>query len=68
MAIVKLCIVLALSIPGSIAKSNPSEASIRKHETARVAEKQHEINENIRRFKETLESLRTTVDFEPVAI
>ena len=55
-------------IVGTAGKNSPSEASIRKHEAARVAEKQHEINENIRKFKETLESLRTTVDFEPVAI
>jgi hypothetical protein len=64
----KVSFLFALLVCATDSKKAPSAASIRKHEARRVAEKQHEINENIKKFHETLESLRTTVDFEPVAL
>jgi hypothetical protein len=68
MTFLKIFVLIALGSVDALSKKLPTAEALRRREAKRVAEKQHEINENIRKFKETLESLRTTVDFEPTTI
>ena len=44
------------------------EMSIQEHDLQRMVNTEHEIDENVRKFKENLEGLRTTVDFEPMTV
>ena len=42
--------------------------TLREHDLQRMSEYQHDIDENVRKFKENLEGLKTTVDFEAIAV
>lgn len=61
-------LVVLSSLIGSEAKARPSISSLQKQETARMLEIEHDISENVRKFQENLEGLKTTVDFEPMVI
>jgi hypothetical protein len=61
-------LVILSVLTGSEAKSRPSISSLQKQETARMLEIEHDISENVRKFQENLEGLKTTVDFEPMVI
>ena len=45
-----------------------SQKAISEHNLQRMVQDEHEIDENIRKFKSNLEGLRTTVEFEPITV
>lgn len=67
MKFITVLVILSI-IYGSDAKARPLKTSLQKQETARMLEMEHDISENVRKFQENLEGLKTTVDFEPMII
>ena len=63
---IKLVPMLVAFLAGSIRAD--FRAPIKNHEMQRINEVQHDIDDNIRKFKDGLEGLKTTVDFEPVTV
>ena len=63
-----LLTITAVLIASSAASITPYSASVKKHEAQRIDVIQRDIDSNIRKFKENLEGLKTTVDFEPITI
>jgi hypothetical protein len=66
--IIKSLAVFCILQSGEGVEEKALKATLSKHDAARIAEVQHEITENIRKFKDNLEGLRTTVDFEPITV
>ena len=56
-----LCLCLIRVEGGHLKTLNP-------HDLKRMSEYQSEIDENVRKFKENLEGLKTTVDFEAITV
>ena len=65
---IKSLAVFCILQSGNALEKKAFKATFSKHDAARIAEVQHEITENIRKFKDNLEGLRTTVDFEPITV
>ena len=61
-------VAVALVIGSAHGANSKGSVSIQEHDLQRMMNTEHEIDENVRKFKENLEGLRTTVDFEPITV
>lgn len=54
--------------PSSLIMQTPYSFALRSKDMKKMMEAEHDADENIRKFQENLEALKTTVEFEPVSM
>ena len=54
--------------PSSLIMQTPYSFALRNKEMKKMMEAEHDADENIRKFQQNLEALKTTVEFEPVSM
>lgn len=65
----KLLLVLsAIFVTKTYAVKTQLSGSVNDRELKRMVNKEHQIDRDLEKFKENLEGLRTTVDFEPLTV